>query len=162
MNDRFKFRVWDNIINAYWKEGTIQLSGDGKPFVIEGNMQPQAIEGVTVEQCTGLKDKNGKLIFEGDVLEKIGEASCYNTNNHNGFRIYKKRKEKGLIVEETKNIKFNEIIYCFRTGKTDIATMDRFPCYWLKKEEFGWEGEELETPEDWVIIGNIHEKEWRK
>ena len=53
MSDRFKFRVWDNTINVYWEEGTIQLSGDGKPFVIDGNMQPQGIEGVTVEQCPG-------------------------------------------------------------------------------------------------------------
>ena len=67
-NDRFKFRVWDNVINVYWNEGKIQLSDDGKLLVVEGNMQPQGIEGVTVEQCTGLRDKNGKLIYEGDVV----------------------------------------------------------------------------------------------
>ena len=62
-------------------------------------------------------------------------------------------------MEEKTNNKFNEICYFFRTGETDVATMDRFPGFWLKNESFGWEGEELETPEDWVIIGNIHEME---
>jgi hypothetical protein len=40
--------------------------------------------------------------------------------------------------------------------------MDRFPCFWLKNEEFGWEGEGLESPEDWIIISNIHEMEVEK
>lgn len=65
-NDRFKFRVWDCLINEYRKEGTIQLSGNGQPFIIDGNMQPEDIDDVIIEQCTGLTDKNGRLIFEGD------------------------------------------------------------------------------------------------
>lgn len=68
-NDRFKFRVWDELINEYRKEGTIQLSGNGQAFIIDGNMQPQDIDNVIIEQCTGLTDKNGKLIYEGDVFE---------------------------------------------------------------------------------------------
>ena len=68
-NDRFKFRVWDALINEYRKEGTIQLSGNGQPFIIDGNMQPQDIDNVIIEQCTGLKDKNGKLIYENDIVQ---------------------------------------------------------------------------------------------
>lgn len=67
--DRFKFRVWDKVITKYRKEGTIQLSGNGQPFIINGDMQPEDIEDVIIEQCTGMTDKNGKLIFEGDVFE---------------------------------------------------------------------------------------------
>lgn len=56
-NLRFKFRVWN---------GKEMLYNSGLGYG-EGN---QLIEdkGHIIMQCTGLKDKNGKLIYEGDIL----------------------------------------------------------------------------------------------
>ena len=59
--DRFKFRVWNNLINAYEDDGFLL-------DVRKGRVAGQNTEIYILEQCTGLRDKNGKLIFEGDLL----------------------------------------------------------------------------------------------
>ena len=56
MNDRFRFRAWDKSINVLRDSGTFDL--------VRGFHNPSFI----VEQCTGLKDASGRLIYEGDLL----------------------------------------------------------------------------------------------
>lgn len=70
MQDRFKFRHWDKQINKM-RYGDIQLGCNGIPFIISPELPKlvQDIDDVITMQCTGLKDKNGKLIYEGDIVK---------------------------------------------------------------------------------------------
>ena len=72
---RFKFRVWNTLINAYEEDGFLL-------DVRKGKVAGQNTYIYILEQCTGLKDKNGKLIFEGDVVRVEDDYGVCNSDEH--------------------------------------------------------------------------------
>ena len=74
MNDRFKFRVWDNEQKRYTSVKPIVLCNDW--FIREIAMQDNDDGQYVIEQCTGLRDKNGLLIYEGDILQYTDKNGC--------------------------------------------------------------------------------------
>lgn len=68
--DRFKFRVWSEKLKRYYYEVRLTVDGDLVPSKwLELDSIPDLGRIVILEQCTGLRDRNNKLIYEGDVFE---------------------------------------------------------------------------------------------
>ncbi len=93
MNDRFKFRVWDKERKRYTSVKPVVLCGEAstREIAMPDNGDGQYV----IEQCTGLRDKNGRLIYEGDILQY--------TDTH-GFKI---RQE---VVWENDNARFTHVV----------------------------------------------------
>ena len=144
MNDRYKFRG-KRIDNGEWVYGYFFLHHDGISFIMEtqfiinsdGVKIPRfvnvEVDPKTVGQYTGLKDKDGKEIYEGDILK----CKCTKRREANNFELEDFIRHSAIEWWRS----FTKIGYRLRDGKG--KTMMVHPSSLAKMEA--------------EIIGNIHD-----
>lgn len=131
MNDRFIKKLWHTNRKIFLKEfsilQTIHSDGTVEHTYFEYKPKTQELERLSSCQikeinCTGLKDKNGKLIFEGDIIlipdiwEEYGTMAGAKREiyfNEGGFRLKPKwnKNSRGNWLEDTKDFEVIGNIY---------------------------------------------------
>lgn len=136
MQDRFKFRY--NFNNKIYNVSAVDLSHSKGEIVSLDGMETLMckLDLNNLIQCSGLKDKNGKLIYEGDILDLyVSTKKLYR---------YQVKFEIGSFMLVSK-----DEIFDFRNIWNDkVYPLSQLYFEYQNEENSIWECE---------IIGNIYE-----
>lgn len=142
-----KYRVWDSAKKEMFKD-TFAITESGQVVVVEQESVASSpdyvfVERLVIMQSTGLKDKNGKEIFEGDILKFNDE---WNEYCHEGY-----------VDGSVEGVNYVEVVKgeaCFEFGKTRYPESSLF--IYMEDEHLSFAELVKDKDFEFEIIGNIY------
>lgn len=128
--------------------GSLITKPNGRAMILEHEkgklFNGYGVDPNTICQFTGLLDKNGKEIYEGDVVRS--DTYPFSSIQDNEIDNY-----YGAIYWSCKDVSFN--IMCIKNIKSssDRIMSDGYS-YFISKD----------SSQDFEVIGNIHDDEWKQ
>jgi uncharacterized phage protein (TIGR01671 family) len=138
MSREIKFRAWDTE-NKLSDGRFIMWYQDDQCITIGDCYRIGTRDGNSLMQFTGLKDKNGKEIYEGDVI--VAESYPWFDNDKPNYRS----------TVEWIFCGWQEVLHCVNPGKAGISDGVNSG---LNDEGYG-----DDENSHWIVIGNIYENE---
>ena len=131
--------------NGEWLEGYYRGNNEGKAFISRIKRPPLSFEvdPDTVCQFTGFLDKNGKEIYEGDVLRSDEYPySCIGDNRRDNY--------------------YAVVYYCEEGACFGIVTVKNPNSSVAGISDGILDDVEREKMKNFEVVGNIHEEKWQQ